>query len=83
MVYDTETANGLDDPIMYDCGGAIVDKNGKVYETFSLIIDEISTIMFQTNYVVVDVFPQVIQAGQFAVPRVQKIYIVALVRLVD
>ena len=37
MVYDTETANGLDDPIMYDCGGAIVDKNGKVYEKNVLI----------------------------------------------
>ena len=41
FVFDTETANGLDDPIMYDLGGAIVDKKGNVYETVSLIIDEV------------------------------------------
>ena len=41
IVFDTETANGLDDPIVYDLGGAVVDKRGKVYETFSLIIKEV------------------------------------------
>ena len=41
IVFDTETANGLDDPIVYDFGGAVVDKKGNVYETFSLIIDEV------------------------------------------
>lgn len=41
IVFDCETANGLDDPIMYDFGGAVVDKKGTVYETFSLIIDEV------------------------------------------
>ena len=41
LVFDTETTNGLDDPIMYDLGGAVIDKKGKVYETFSLIIDEV------------------------------------------
>lgn len=41
IVFDTETANGLDDPIVYDLGGAVVDKKGKVYETFSLIINEV------------------------------------------
>ena len=41
LVYDTETANGLDDPIVYDIGGAIVDKKGNVYETFSFIISEV------------------------------------------
>lgn len=40
-VFDTETANGLDDPIVYDFGFAIVDKRGKVYETRSLIIREV------------------------------------------
>ena len=38
MVFDTETSNSLDDPIMYDLGGAIIDKKGQVYETFSFII---------------------------------------------
>jgi hypothetical protein len=38
MVFDTETSNSLDDPIMYDLGGAIIDKKGQVYETFSFVI---------------------------------------------
>ena len=41
LVFDTETANGLNDPIMYDLGGAVVDKKGNVYETFSFIIKEV------------------------------------------
>ena len=41
VVFDTETANGLDDPIMYDLGFAVVDKKGTVYETNSLIIREV------------------------------------------
>lgn len=41
MVFDTETANTLDDPFVYDYGCAIVDKRGKVYETLSFIIDEV------------------------------------------
>lgn len=40
-VFDTETANGLDDPIVYDFGFAIVDKRGKVYEAYSFIIREV------------------------------------------
>ena len=41
VVFDTETANGLDDPIVYDLGFAVVDKKGTVYETNSLIIREV------------------------------------------
>ena len=41
MVLDTETANSLDDPMMYDLGGAIVDKLGRVYETFSFVIYDV------------------------------------------
>ncbi len=41
MVLDTETANGLDDPLVYDVGWAIVDKAGNVYETHSYVIYEI------------------------------------------
>lgn len=40
LTIDTETANDIDYPMMYDLGGAIHDKHGKVYETFSLIIYE-------------------------------------------
>lgn len=40
LTIDTETANGLDDPIVYDIGGCIHDKKGNVMETFSFIIYE-------------------------------------------
>lgn len=41
LTIDTETANSLDDPMMYDLGGAIHDKRGRVYETFSFVIYDI------------------------------------------
>lgn len=41
LVFDTETANTLDNPLMYDLGFAIVDKRGKVYARFSLIIADV------------------------------------------
>lgn len=41
LTIDTETANGLDDPMMYDLGGAIHDKSGRVYESFSFVIYDI------------------------------------------
>ena len=40
LTIDTETTNGFTDPIVYDIGGAIHDKKGNVYETFSYVIDE-------------------------------------------
>lgn len=41
LVLDVETANSTDDPLVYDVGGAICDKRGNVYDTFSFIITEI------------------------------------------
>ena len=41
LTIDTETANSLDDPLMYDIGGAIHDRFGNVEETFSFIIYDI------------------------------------------
>lgn len=41
IVFDTEATNGLDDPIMYDLGFAVIDKKGNIYETHSLIIREV------------------------------------------
>ena len=41
LTIDTETANGLDDPMMYDLSGAIHDRQGNVYETFSFVIYDI------------------------------------------
>lgn len=40
LTIDTETANGLEDPIVYDIGGCIHDKKGNIYESFSFIIYE-------------------------------------------
>ena len=41
MVVDVETAGGLDNPLVYDIGYAITDKQGNIYETRSFIIEEI------------------------------------------
>lgn len=41
IVLDTETTNSLDDPIVYDLGWAVVDKNGNVYQTYSFVVADI------------------------------------------
>ena len=41
VVLDTETTNGFDDPLVYDCGFAVVDKKGNVYERFSFVNREV------------------------------------------
>ena len=53
LTIDTETANGLEDPMMYDLGGAIHDRYGNVEETFSFIIYDIfcaDRALFDTAY---------------------------------
>lgn len=37
LMVDTETANGLDDPLVYDFGCAVIDTRGNVYETRSFV----------------------------------------------
>ena len=41
LTIDTETANNMDNPLVFDIGGAIHDKQGNVMETFSFIVKEI------------------------------------------
>jgi hypothetical protein len=41
IVLDTETANAIDCPLVYDMGWAVVDKHGNVYRTRSFINREI------------------------------------------
>ena len=41
LTIDTETANNIDCPIVFDIGGAIHDKKGNVLETFSFIVQEV------------------------------------------
>ena len=53
LMLDTETANGLDDPMCYDIGGAVVDKRGNTYETFSFVVYEVFCLdrrLFNTAY---------------------------------
>ena len=40
LTIDTETCNDMDNPIVYDIGGCIHDRNGKVEEAFSFVIYE-------------------------------------------
>ena len=41
IMLDTETTNSLDDPICYDVGFAVVDKEGSIYETYSFVVAEV------------------------------------------
>lgn len=41
MVLDTETANDLDYPLVYDIGYAIIDKYGNIYKTESFVIADV------------------------------------------
>jgi len=43
LIIDTETAGSLIYPIAYDIGGAVVDRDGKIYHEFHFVIDEIFT----------------------------------------
>jgi len=41
LIIDTETAQGLESPIVYDIGLIIANKQGDIYHTQSFIIDEV------------------------------------------
>lgn len=41
LMIDTETAGTLDFPLVYDVGLAVIDKKGKIYKSYSLVIAEI------------------------------------------
>lgn len=41
LVLDVETTGGLDNPLVYDIGFAVMDKKGNIYEKHSYIIKEI------------------------------------------
>lgn len=41
LIVDTETANSLEQPLMYDFGYAVIDTKGKVYESGSYLIAEV------------------------------------------
>lgn len=41
LVLDVETANSLEQPLVYDIGGVITDRYGRIYEQFSYVIRDI------------------------------------------
>ena len=41
LVLDVETANMVEDPLVYDVGFAIVDNTGKIYEAYSFVVSDI------------------------------------------
>ena len=41
LVLDTETANMINDPLVYDLGYIIIDKQGRVYKSASFIVSDI------------------------------------------
>ena len=41
VVLDTETTNSIDDPLAYDVGFAIIDEEGRVYETYSFVVADV------------------------------------------
>ena len=41
LMIDVETANGLDEPLVYDIGAMIIDNNFNVYREFSYLVEEI------------------------------------------
>ncbi len=41
IVLDVETANFVENPLVYDLGFAVVDKHGNIYETKSLMLKEL------------------------------------------
>lgn len=41
IMLDTETTNSIDDPICYDVGFAVVDREGAIYETHSFVVAEV------------------------------------------
>lgn len=41
LALDTETANNMEDPLPYDIGYAVIDTNGKIYETRSFVNSDI------------------------------------------
>lgn len=53
LVIDVETANSLEQPFVYDIGGCVADKQGRIYETFSFVIRDIfvyERALMQTAY---------------------------------
>jgi len=69
LTIDTETANTIEDPMMYDLGGAVHDRYGNVMETFSFIIYDVfcaDRALFDTAYYAAKrpMYEEQIAAGQ-------------------
>ena len=40
LIVDTEAFNGLDEPIVYDIGFAVIDRTGQVYAKYSFVVHD-------------------------------------------
>lgn len=53
LVLDVETTNGLEQPLVYDIGGVVTDRQGRIYEQFSFVVRDIfvyERALMQTAY---------------------------------
>ena len=54
LVLDVETANSTDDALVYDLGGAVCDKHGNIFDSFSFVVRDIfdleSDLMASAHY---------------------------------
>ena len=41
IVIDTETTNGFDDPLVYDCGWAVINDKGEILKTRSYVVADV------------------------------------------
>lgn len=41
LMIDTETAGGLDNPLVYDLGMQVIDRHGNVYAEYNLVISDV------------------------------------------
>lgn len=41
LMLDTETAGGLDNPLVYDLGMQVIDRHGNVYAEYNLVISDV------------------------------------------
>lgn len=80
VILDTETANSLDDPLVYDIGFSIIDENAKVYESHSYVVQEVFTDgeLMSTAYFA-EKIPQYwdeIKEGKREIKKLQSIYFI-------
>ena len=77
MVFDTETTNDIDCPIMYDFGFAVIDRKGKVYQKGSFVVADVflDKELMESAYFAekIPMYWEQIKSGQRALKRLANI----------